>query len=110
MIYLADQFLAIEYDTKNLIVVTDDPTSGTNRNHFNSRGWITRDKFLPHMQRTTLRARMSTGKVPSDSAQVLRCALEKLGCDTTSRTPFPKYGTILTTVFFQSSEPKNSKS
>ena len=36
------------------------------------------------MQRTTLKVRMSTGKVLSDSAQVLPCALEVLGCETTS--------------------------
>ena len=36
------------------------------------------------MQRTTLKVRMSTGKGLSDSAQVLPCALEKLGCETTS--------------------------
>ena len=52
----------------------DHTTSDNNRNHCNSRGWITRDAFLPHMQRTTLKVRMSTGKVLSDSAQVLSCA------------------------------------
>ena len=36
------------------------------------------------MQRTTLKVRMSTGKVLSDSAQVLPYALEELGCETTS--------------------------
>ena len=56
-------------------------------NHSTARGWITRDTFLPHMQRTTLRVRMTTGKVLSDSAQVLPCALEELGCDTTSLDP-----------------------
>ena len=40
------------------------------------------------MQRTTLKVRMSTGKVLSDSAQVLPCALEKLGCETTSLDPY----------------------
>ena len=83
MIYLADQFLEVEYDTKNPIVFTDGSTSDTNRNHCTARGWITRDTFLPHMQRTTLKVRMSTGKVLSDSAQVLPSALEELGCETT---------------------------
>ena len=77
-VYLADQFLAVEYDTKNPIVKTDGSTSDSNRNHCNTRGWITRDTFLPHMQRTTLKVRISTGKVLSDSAQVLPCALEEL--------------------------------
>ena len=40
------------------------------------------------MQRTTLKVRMSTGNVLSDSAQVLPCALEELGCETTSLDPY----------------------
>ena len=48
-IYLADQFLAVEYETKNLIVKTDGSTSDDNRNHCKVRGWITRDTFLHHM-------------------------------------------------------------
>ena len=88
MIYLADQFLGVEYDTNNPIVITDGSTSDTNRNHCTARGWITRGTFLPHMQRTTLKVRMSTEKVLSDSAQVLPCALEELGCETTSLDPY----------------------
>ena len=87
-IYLADQFLAVAYDTKDPIVKTDGSTSDSNRNHCNVRGWITRDTFLPHMQRTTLKVRMSSGKVLSDSAQVLPCAMEELGCETTSLDPY----------------------
>ena len=88
MIHLADQFLGVEYDIKNTIVNTDGSTNGTNRNHCKSPGWITRDTFLPHMQRTTLKVRMCTGKVLYDSAQVLLCALEKLGCETTPSDPY----------------------
>ena len=40
------------------------------------------------MQRTTLKVRMSNGKVLTDSAQVLPCALEELGCETTSLDPY----------------------
>ena len=87
-IYLADQFLAVEYDTKDPIAKTDGSKSESNRNHCNVHGWITRDTFLPHMQRTTLKVRLSTGKVSSDSAQVLPCALEELGCETTSLDPY----------------------
>ena len=76
MICLADQFLGVEYDTKNPIVITYCSTSDDYRNRCTARGWITRDTFLPHMQRTTLKVRMSTGKVLSDSAQVLPYALE----------------------------------
>ena len=43
------------------------------------------------MQRTTLKVRLSTGEVSSDSAQVLPCALEELGCETTS---FHRYAYI----------------
>ena len=106
LIYLADQFLGIEYDTKNPIVITDGSTSDANRNHRTARGWITRDTFLTHMQRTTLNVRMSTGKVISDSAQVLPCALEKLGCEQLHWTPTPTYGPTLITGCCQSSEPK----
>ena len=85
--YLADHLLAVEYDTKNPIV-KNDGSINDNRNHCNVRGWITRDTFLPHMQRMTLKVRMSTGKVLSDSAQILPCALEELGCETTSLDPY----------------------
>ena len=89
MIYVADQFLGVEYDTENPIVITDG----------------TRDTFLPQMQRTTLKVRMSTRKFLSDSTQVLPCALEELG-----RQPHwiitPTYGTTLTTVCYQSSLTK----
>ena len=88
MIYLADHFLRVEYATKNPIVNTDGSTSDDNRNHCTACGWITRDTFLPHMQTTTLKVRMSTGKVLSDSAQVLPCALEELRCETTSLDPY----------------------
>ena len=87
-IYLADQLLAVESDTKKPIVITDGFTSDINRKHCNSRGWITRNAFLPELQQTTLKVRTSTGKVLSDSAQVLPYALEELGCETTSLDPY----------------------
>ena len=88
MIYLADQFLGVEYDTKNSVVITHGSKSNNNGNHCTARGWITPDNFLPHMQWTTLKIRMSTGKILSDSAQVLPFALEELGCETTSLDPY----------------------
>ena len=88
LIYLADQYFGVEYDTKNPIVITDGSTSDDNRNYCTARGWITCDAVLPHMQRTTLKVRMSSGKVLFDSAQVLPCALEELGCETTSLDPY----------------------
>ena len=72
----------------NPIVITDGSTSDNNRSHCTARGWTTRDTFLPHKQRRTLKVRMSTGKVLSDSAQILPCALEDLGCETTSLDPY----------------------
>ena len=84
MIYLAYQFLGVEYDTKNPIVITYGFTSDNNRNHCTARGWITRHTFLPHTQRTTLKVGMSTGNFLSGSAQVLPCAADELGCETTS--------------------------
>ena len=88
MIYMADQFLGVEYDTKNPVIRTDGSTGDYNRNHCNAHGWITHDTFLPQMQRRTLKVRMSTGKVFFDSSQVLPCALEVPGCETTSLYPF----------------------
>ena len=88
MIYVTDQFLGNEYDTKNPILITDGSKSDDNRNHCTARGWITRDTVLPHVQRTTLKVRVSTRKVLSDSAQVLPCTLEELGCETTSLDPY----------------------
>ena len=40
------------------------------------------------MQQATLKVRMSTEKVLSDFAQILPCALEELGCETTSLDPY----------------------
>ena len=80
--------MAVEYETKDPIVKTDGSTSDSNRNHCNVRGWITRDTFLPHIQRTTLKVRRSTGKVLSDSCQVLPCVFEELGCGTTLLDPY----------------------
>ena len=88
MMYLADLFLGVEYDTRNPVVITEDSSSDDNRNHCTSRGWTARDTFLPHMQRTTVEVGMSTEKVLSDCAQVLTCALEELGCETTSLDPY----------------------
>ena len=88
IIYLADQFLAADYDAKNAIVITDGSMSDNKRKHCSTRGWITGDTFPPHIQRTTLKVRMSTGKVLSDSAQVLPCDLEEVGCETTSLDPY----------------------
>ena len=82
--YLGDLFLGVEYDKKKTIVITDGSTCDDIINHGTDRGWITRDTFFRHMQRTTLKVRMSTGKILSDFAQVLPCALEELGCETTS--------------------------
>ena len=81
IIYLADQFLEVEYDTKHPIVIIDGPTGSTNGYHCDGRSWITQDTSLA---RTTLKVRLPTGNVLSDSAQVLSCALEELGCETTS--------------------------
>ena len=71
MIYLADQFLGVEYGTKNPIVMTDGSRSDNIRNHCTIRSWSTRDTFLPRMKRTTLKVRMSTAKVLSDTPQKL---------------------------------------
>ena len=88
MIYLADQLLGVGYDKKDSILITDGSKSDNNKNHCTACGSITRDTFLPHMRRTTLKVRMSIGKALSDSDQVLQFALEDLGCEKTSLDPY----------------------
>ena len=88
MIHLADHILAVKYDTKNPIVITDGSTGNKYRIHCIARGWITRETFFPHGQRTTRKVTMSTGKVLSHSAQVLPYAMEELGCETFSLDPY----------------------
>ena len=66
MIYLADHILGVECDTKDPVVIIDDPNSDTNRNHCDVRGWMSCVTFSPHMLKTTLEVRMSNGKVLSD--------------------------------------------
>ena len=53
------------------------------------------------MQTTTLKVRVSTGNVLSDSAEVMSCVLEELGCEAVRRLhwiPMTTYGILLTTV------------
>ena len=76
------------FDIKTPIVKTTGDTSDDYRNECDRRGWITRDTFLPHMQTTTLTVTMENGKVLSDRGLILPCALEELGCETTSLDPY----------------------
>ena len=83
-INLQGYWIGAEWDTKTPVVkVSGDPT-GSNRNHCKTRGWISRDTFIIHMQKTTLKITMENGKVLSDMGLILPCALEELGCETTS--------------------------
>ena len=76
------------FDTKDPIVKTYGDTSDDYRNECDVKGWITRDTFLPHMQTTTLKVTLDNGKVLSDAGLILPCALEELGCETTSLDPY----------------------
>ena len=76
------------FDTKDPIVETYGDTSDDYRTECDGKGWITRDKLLPHMQTTTLKVTLENGKVLSDSGLILTCALEELGCKTTSLDPY----------------------
>ena len=76
------------FDTKNPIVKTYGDTSNEYGNECNGKGWITRHTFLPHMQTTTLKVTLETGKVLSDTGLILPCALEELECETTSLDPY----------------------
>ena len=87
-INLQGQWIGAEWDTKNPVVkVSGDPT-GSNRNQCKTGGWISRDTFIIHMQKTTLKVTMENGKVLSDMGLLLPCALEELGCETTSLDPY----------------------
>ena len=76
------------FDTKNPIVKTYGDTSEDYRNECDGKGWITQDIFLPHLQTTTLKVTLENGKVLSDTGLLLPCALEELGCETTSLDPY----------------------
>ena len=87
-INLQGHWIGAEWDTKTPVVkVSRDPT-GSNRNHCKTRGWISRDTFIIHMQKTTLKVTIENGKVLSDMGLILPCALEELGCETTSLDPY----------------------
>ena len=75
------------FDTKNPIVKTYGDTGDDYRNECAGKSWITRDTFLPHMQTTFLKVTLENGKVLSDTGFMLPCALEELGCETTSLDP-----------------------
>ena len=87
-INLQGHWIGAKWDTKTPVVkVKGDPT-GSNRNHCKTRGWITRDTFIIHMQKTTLKVTIENGKVLSDMGLILPCPLEELGCETTSLDPY----------------------
>ena len=87
-INLQGHWIGAEWDTETPVVkVSGDPT-GSNRNHCKTRGWISRDTFLIHMQKTTLKVTIENGKVLSDMGLILPCTLEELGCETTSLDPY----------------------
>ena len=72
------------FDTKNPIVKTSGDNGDDNKNGCEGKGWINRDTFLPHAQRTTLKATLENGKKLSDTDLILPSRLEKLGRETTS--------------------------
>ena len=87
-IYLQGHWIGAEWDTKTPVVkVSGDPT-GSNRNHCKTRGWISRDTYIIHMQKTTLKVTMENGKVLSDIGLILPFTVEELGCEITSLDPY----------------------
>ena len=87
-INLQGHWIRAEWDTKTTVVnVSGDPTA-SDRNHCKTKSWISRDTFIIHMQKTTLNVTMEIGKVLSDMGLILPCALEELGCETTSLKPY----------------------
>ena len=87
-IKLQGHWIGTEWDTKTPVFkVAGDPT-GSNRNHCKTKGWISRETFTIHMQKTTLKITIENVKVLSDMGLILPCALEELGCETTSLDPY----------------------
>ena len=76
------------FDTKDRFVRNYGDTIDDYRNECEGKSWITRDTFLPHMQTTTLKVTLESAKVLSDTGLILPCALEELGCETTSLDPY----------------------
>ena len=87
-INLQGHWIGAEWDTKTPVVKVSGDPSGSNRNHFKTRGWISRDTFIIHMQKTTLKVTMENEKVLSDMGLILPCALEELRCETISLDPY----------------------
>ena len=62
-INLQGHWIGAEWDTKTPVVkVSGDPT-GSNRNHCKTKGWISRDTFIIHKQKTTLKVTIENGKI-----------------------------------------------
>ena len=86
--YLAWTFNKLWFRQNNPIVKTYGDTRDDYRNECAGKSCITRDTFLPHMQTTTLKVTIESGKVLSDTGLILPCALEELGCETTLLDPY----------------------
>ena len=87
-INLQGQWISAEWDTKTPVVKVSGDPAASKRNHCKTKGWISRDTFIIHLQKTTLKVTMENGKVLSDMGLILPCALEELGCETTSLDPY----------------------
>ena len=81
---LQGHWIGAEWDTKTPVVKVSGNPTGSNRNNCKTRGSISRDTFIMHMQKTTLKVTMENGKVLSDMGLILPCALEEFDCETSS--------------------------
>ena len=80
--------ISFGFDTKDPTEKTYGDTGDDYRKECDGKSWITCDTFLPHMQTTTLKVTLENGKVLSDTGLILPCALEEMGCETTSLDPY----------------------
>ena len=76
------------FDTKDPFSISFGDISEDYGIECDGKRWITCDTLLPHMQTTTLKGTLENGKVLSDTGLILPCALEELGCETTSLHPY----------------------
>ena len=82
--------------------------SDTNRNFCDGRGWITRDTYLIHIQRTILKIRLSIGKNYLIQFKICHVYWKSKVVGQHHWTTVPTYVTNPRSAFCQSLEPKTS--
>ena len=77
-INLLGHLISFGFHTKNPILKNIGDISDDHGNVCDGKGWITRDTFFPHMQKTTLKITLESVKVLSDTGLILPFSVEEL--------------------------------